>query len=408
MNAGRLKNVLLVNFRLCSIELFSNKLRTGITSMGIFLGIASLLANLSFVRAMDDDLKRSLESIGGLGIITVRAVDPANKNEKIAFQRSGGLTVEEIEQVTKGMTSIESVLPQADMHWNSIKAGGREQWGSVTAVSYFHNKAYNYDVSEGRWFTREEMERQTPACIIGADIAAKVFGSGANPVGEAVTIRSVPFTIVGVIKSESIYEQRSRETLIPYAVYTSRFSGLKRRVEDIAVLLKDSRFAETAQAELTFRLSGLHRGVKDFAVEINKDKIREKKAASLGMKIILWSIALISVLVGGVSIMNIMFATIGDRIREIGVRKALGAQRHDIFIQFVIEAVIVCCVGGIPGMVLGAGVTLFPPGVFPFNPRLTIQDYSLAFFCTVAAGLIAGIFPAIKAADMEPVEALRY
>jgi ABC-type antimicrobial peptide transport system permease subunit len=408
MNAGRLKNIFLVNLRLCSIELSSNKVRTIITSLGIFLGIASLLANLSFVRAMDDDLKRNLESIGGLGIVTVHDVEPVNKNERIAFQRSGGLTVEEIERVTKGMPSIESVLPQADLHWTSIKAGGREQWGSLTAVSFYHNKAYNYGVSEGRWFTREEMERQTPVCVMGEDIAAKLFGKGVNPVGETVIIRSIPFSIVGIIKSESIYEQRSRETLIPYPVYTSRFTGLKRRVEEIAVLLNDSRFAETAQAELTFRLSGVHRGVNDFAVEINKDKINEKKAASLGMKVILWSIALISVLVGGVSIMNIMFATIGNRIREIGVRKALGAQRHDIFIQFVIEAVIVCCVGGIPGMALGAGVTLFPPGVFPFNPRLTIPDYSLAFFCTVAAGLIAGIFPAIKAADMEPVEALRY
>jgi putative ABC transport system permease protein len=120
------------------------------------------------------------------------------------------------------------------------------------------------------------------------------------------------------------------------------------------------------------------------------------------------TIAVITLLVGGISIMNIMFATIGDRIREIGIRKALGAKSSDVFMQFLIEAVTLCMVGGFPGLLLGTSVTLLPEGVFPFIPRLAAIDYTIAVIFTILAGVCSGMVPAMRAADMEPVDALRY
>jgi ABC-type antimicrobial peptide transport system permease subunit len=152
----------------------------------------------------------------------------------------------------------------------------------------------------------------------------------------------------------------------------------------------------------------LHRGIEDFEVEINLDKIKEMQTAALGMKAVLWSIAVISLLVGGISIMNIMFATIGDRIREIGIRKALGARDDDIFAQFLIEAVTVCFLGSIPGMLLGASITLMPEGIFPFDPTLTGTDYTVAVVFTLVAGILSGLFPALRAAKLLPVDALRF
>jgi len=408
MNLAHWKNVLIVNTKLCLIDVFSNRTRSIITSLGIFLGVASLLANLSFIRAMDDDLKNNLEMIGGLNIITVRDVEPSNKQESIAFAKSKGLTVEEVEDAVKDMRLVDAVLPVADLHWNSFKAGGREKWARLTAVGYAHGKAYNYKIDQGRWFSQEEFGQREQVCIIGAQIAENLFGKWRNPTGRKITIRSIPFRVIGTIKSESMYEQRAMECLIPYPVYTARITGAHVHIENIGLLLKDSKYAEEAQLDLTNRLLTRHRGVENFIVEVNKDKIEEKKTAALGMKIVLWSIAVISLLVGGISIMNIMFATIGDRIREIGIRKALGAQKHDIFMQFIIEAIAVCFVGGIPGMLLGAAVTLFPRGIFPFYPHLMLIDYSMAFFFTIIAGLLSGLFPALKAANMQPVEALQY
>ncbi|MBD3316562.1 MAG: FtsX-like permease family protein, partial [Chitinivibrionales bacterium] len=176
----------------------------------------------------------------------------------------------------------------------------------------------------------------------------------------------------------------------------------------VAVLLESVDYVDRAKRDLHTAVKIDHRGVEDFKIDASYDKIKEMEAASRGMKVILWSIAAISLIVGGVSIANIMFATIGDRIREIGVRKALGARSHDLFVQFMIESVLVCLVGGAPGMLLGGLVTLAPKETFPIVPALTIGDYAAALGFTVAAGLSSGLFPALRAATMQPVEALRY
>jgi ABC-type antimicrobial peptide transport system permease subunit len=165
---------------------------------------------------------------------------------------------------------------------------------------------------------------------------------------------------------------------------------------------------EQAKKEITNQMRILHRGVEDFELEVNQDKINEMKNASLGMKILLSAIAVISLVAGGVSIMNIMFATIEDRIREIGVRKALGARKADIFMQFIIEAVLISFVGGFLGMFLGSVITFLPESVFPIKPFLNLSDYLIALGFTLLAGVASGLFPALKAAKMQPVEALRY
>jgi putative ABC transport system permease protein len=152
----------------------------------------------------------------------------------------------------------------------------------------------------------------------------------------------------------------------------------------------------------------LHRGVVDFSVETNVEKLKDMEATNAGIQVVLAAIALISLCVGSISIMNTMFGTIGDRIREIGLRKALGARRRDLFTQFLIEAVLLSAVGGVPGILLGAAFTLFPAGTFPFEPALTALDYTITILFIVVAGLSSGVFPALKAANMEPVDALRY
>jgi putative ABC transport system permease protein len=408
MNARRAAALFLVNLNLCLLEVFSNKTRSFITAFGIFLGIAALLVNVAFIRAMDDDLKRNMGTIGGLRIITVTANEPSTPKEKQEYQRSPGLTPDQGERLAAQSPFIESFLAQREIGWSRVRAMGKRGGALVKAVGPRHLELYNYKIERGRPLSAEDHGKKRFVCLVGGQVAERLFGKGVDPIGQEISIRRYQFEIVGLIKTETIFKQQSRELLFPYSVYASKVASRFTPQSELTFLLKRTDLALEAQADLHTRLLGMHRGVEDFTVEVNQDKINEMKTASLGVKALLGAIALISLLVGGVSIMNIMFATIEDRIREIGIRKALGAKRSDIFTQFVIEAVLLSALGGLPGMLIGALVTLAPEGMFPYNPRLGGGDYALAIIFTVVVGLIAGTFPSVRAADMQPVEALRY
>jgi ABC-type antimicrobial peptide transport system permease subunit len=407
MNWARVQNLLAINVRLCFNEILTNRSRTIITTLGIFLGVASLLINLAFVRAMDADVKLNMEKIGGLNLVTLKALEAITREEKMQFQHSPGLTMDEADELVRKYPYVTAVIRQKDMRHARIFFQGKRGHSRLNAAGTEYQKAYDYRIERGRWFTREEMTRRREVCVIGPRIRERVF-EDVDPIGKKLVIRSIPFEVVGIIATKSRYDRRSRQCIIPYSVYLARFAPPGEKYEEIILQLKNSDYARQAKRELTWELKARHRGIKDFEVELNTDKIREMEVASYGLKIVLWSIAIISMLVGSISIMNIMFATIGDRIREIGIRKALGARREDVFAQFITEAVLVCFVGSIPGMLCGASITLVPKGVFPFDPTLLVTDYIIAVAFALMAGFVSGLFPALKAADMEPVEALRY
>jgi ABC-type antimicrobial peptide transport system permease subunit len=407
MKASRFLEMLSVNFRLCLLEISSAPGRTFITTLGLFLGVAALLINLAFVRGMDDDLRANMEQIGGLNILTIRKIDPTTPQERKDFQRSPGLSFASAETAVRGLSYVKTVVRSRELGWQHFSGLGNNTWGFLIAADPSFFPLYNYEIKKGRLLTHDDIRNQTDVCIIGERLAERL-SLGNNPIGKRITVRSIPLTIAGVLGSGSIRTRRDVECCIPFSIYASRFENADKNLASVSIALTASDRVEQARTELTQRFIAEHRGVKDFDIEANADKIREMRSASMAMKIVLWCIASISLLVGGISIMNIMFATIGDRIREIGIRKALGARRYDLFTQFMLEAILVCFFGGIPGMALGAAVVLAPPGLFPYIPRLTLVDFAIAFGFTLAAGLLSGLFPALRAANMQPVEALRY
>ncbi len=407
MNGIRLLTIFLINFRLCILEISSAAARTSITTLGLFLGVAALLINLAFVRGMDDDLQRNMEQIGGLNILTVRQVDPKTPQERREFQRSPGLSFASAETAAEGLPYVQSVIRSRELGWQRFTGLGNHAGGLLIAANPSYFPVFNYKIDGGRFLTDSDCRNRSDVCIIGSRLAQRLF-PGTDPLGKRITVRSLSLTVVGIILSEGMGSHRDSECCIPFSIYASRFDNADRNLESVSIVLAGSGNVEQARAELFKRFSALHRGANDFDIETSADKIREMRATSMAMKLILWCIALISLLVGGISIMNIMFATIGDRIREIGIRKALGAHRYDIFIQFMLEAILICFFGGIPGMAIGAAVVLMPSGLFPYIPRLTVFDFTLAFGFTLTAGILSGLFPAMRAAGMQPVEALRY
>lgn len=408
MNPARLYTILRVNLGLCIREISGNRLRSFITSLGIFLGVASLLVNLSFIRALDDDVQRSMERVGGLDVLTIKEKGPVTPEERIRFRHAPKLTFEQVQTLLDKVPNIKSVIRMESPGWRRVTSAGESSGARVYGVDIAYLDAYNYTVEKGRSLISEDMDLSKPVCLIGKRLAERLFGEKGDPLGKEIVLQSTPFTVVGTIHTSGMHNRRSMEMLFPYPVYRQKFGGQTRGVDEVSVVVKNTAMLEPTARKIVRELTALHRGIENIEIEISKDKILEMRTAQMGMQILLWSIALISLLVGGVSVMNIMFATIGDRIREIGLRKALGARRYDIFMQFIIEATLLCFVGGIPGMMVGAAITLAPEDMFPMVPRLTDLDYILGVLFIVFSGFMSGMVPAFKAARMEPVTALRY
>lgn len=409
MNIRTLRRLIVTNSNLCVKEVFTHYGRFIITSLGLFFGVSALLSNLSFMRGMDRQLQKDLEEMGGLSIIKIHPVEPADIHEEIAFQRSPGLTAGSIRILADSLRYIQRILPEADMHWERLYSGNERTHAQVKAYGPVHRDLYNYDMEHGRWFTEADMQAARCVCLIGSRVAQRLWNRPARElVGEEVSFRNLSFTVIGIIASQSMHSARARECLIPYSVYEKRFMGNTGIYDEIALQLSDPAMIDRATREIPFFLSSLHRGATDFELEINAEEIARQQQTQTGLRVLLLAIAIISLVIGAVSIMNIMFATIDDRIREIGIRKALGAKNADIFIQFISEAILVCCVGGIPGLSAGVILQMLPDNTFPFTPVVTGNDFVIAFLFTLLTGLASGFVPSLQAARMHPISALQH
>ncbi len=401
----RLLQNIITGIVMCLLELSTNFRRTLLTTLGIFFGVTSLLVNLAFTRAIKSDVEANMIQMGGLDIITVKEIEP--DNERLLFRRSPGLSFKEFERLAKTTPAIHSILHSSRRRWQKVTTGQLSGWVRSRAVDAAYFEAFNYGVEEGEFFTKVELDNGVAVAVIGPNAAEKYFGSTDSAVGKMITYRGGHrFTIKGVLDAP-FNSERGNEFFFPYTYYEKRMKRKEQRLKEVSLQLKNPKEVREVQRLLRQKLIASHRGVEDFDIEASLDKIKEVEQASKALEILLGVIAFITLLIGGVTIMNIMFATISNRLREIGIRKAMGARSSDIFLQFIIEAITISLVGAIPGIIVGSLVTFMPEGIFPFYPQLTLYDYTLAISFTIGMGLISGTFPAFKAAKMEVVEALR-
>ncbi|MBL8026504.1 MAG: ABC transporter permease [Fibrobacteres bacterium] len=398
--------LLMLNAKLCAVEISSNKRRTLITSFGIFLGMASLLVLLSFMRGMQKMVSEELVKMGGLSVISVKTIEPQDMEDRIVFQRSPGLTLEQLETVKSKIPEIDRILPKYDegMHVTSM---GRESRAMVSALTPGHFTVFNYELATGRALNDDDMIRTLSVCVIGQRVVEQIFKE-TDPIGGRITIKGRTFTVIGVLKTEDMWDWRARMVIFPYTVYERYFATSSSKLEEIALSVTDVSKLKEVKEALHRELLSEHRGVQDFDIVLNETKIKEQESTTFALNALIAVLSGLSLLIGGIGITNIMFATIGDRIREIGLRKALGARRGDLFLQFLLEAVIVTSVGAIPGIVVGSIPMLFLQDVLPIEPTLSQADYTLAIMFTIITGVAAGLFPAIKAAALNPVEALTH
>jgi putative ABC transport system permease protein len=399
-----------IGLRLGLREIGSNARRSVLSLLSICLGIATVLMLNSLTGGAKRQSERQMQRMGGVSMLTVESVAAATPEEEAAFSRSEGLGYEEMQAFVRQAECCDALLPEGWVKANTLRGPKGPKSGHAMAVNWLHFEQSNVAVSD--W--QEPVSRLSQAwdrgeeiMVLGDKLAADLFGESHAALGQTLEFGKVEWRVVGLVTSASRLDWRRGLAYYPYPAYRHHFAGKQDKLSSIKVRMRGKVAPETAARELRAYLLKNHRGVRDFSILTAEEQIAENAKASQALSMLGWAIALMALGVGGVGILNLMLATVSGRLREIGVRKALGASDASILAQFLAESVTVSGMGTLLGLVLGGAPTWFLGDVLPVMPTLTSGDYALALVLGWSTGLFAGIYPAMKAARLSPVEALR-
>jgi len=398
--------------------LTDHKLRSFLTMLGIILGVASVIAMLS----IGEGAKReALEKFKILGVNNIIVRDKALSDQELEEVRakfSPGLSLKDADAIQAIIPTVENVAPQAEFE---IEARYEDKSAKATLVGITPVvlNILNYELELGTLLTEDHYQREMRVCLLGAEVAKSLFPTE-DPLGKRVKLEDQWFQVQGVMVSRSLYTETvgelaarnlNQDIYIPLSSFLRRFTKeelLASQIDQLTVKVNESSQLVETGAIIRRILDRRHYRNKDFDIVIPYELLKQEEKERRIYNLVLGSIAAISLLVGGIGIMNIMLATVLERTREIGVRRALGAKRKDILNQFLIEAVGLSLVGGTIGVFLGIAMSEVVSNIGEFGAIVSPFHVLLAFFVSAAVGVISGTFPARRAANIDPIEALRY
>lgn len=397
----------------------ANKLRSILTILGIVIGIAGVIAMMSFGDGAKRLIMWEVEKVGGVSMFGVyRPGWIKQGNEWIRNRSHHYLKLEDAQIIQAECPSVEIATPEIGGKRVNLAIVGKQKGARLQATTAAFQIARNWRNELGRFIADEDMSAWDKICIIGSEIWQELFG-GFNPIGREITIDNQRFTVVGVMESKGSglnpNSSDDNQIFIPITTAQARFTG-SDNVWHILIKAKDYKLLDQAIAETKAVLMRYHDGEEFFKVWSIKEGIEMADKISLYIKIILGIIAAVALVVGGIGILNIMLVSVAERIREIGLRKAVGAKARDIRFQFLMESVVLCLIGSVFGILVGAllgygfawAVTKFVIKEFDWPSVLSLGTIILAVFSGAAVGIFFGFYPASKAAKLPPIEALRH
>jgi putative ABC transport system permease protein len=397
--------------RIAYKSLQRNKTRTFLTMLGIIIGVAAVITMLAIGQGAKKIIEDQVNSMG-TNVITISS--NFNSTRSTARTEAGTGTLIKVEDVDAIKSQIKGVLYASPVvrSWGQIKYGSLNWRTSVQGsdVDYFYIR--DMQVSQGTLFNSNEVRSGSKVCVLGQTVYANLFGED-DPIGKVIRIRNIPVKVVGVLKSkgQNVMGNDQDDVIIaPYTMVLTRFMGDHRPPLMINVSAESKEMIPVVQQDIINLMQQRHRDTtsEDFWVRTQTDMAETSATVSNTLTMLLASIAGISLLVGGIGIMNIMLVSVTERIKEIGIRMAVGAQKRDVLLQFIIEAVTISVLGGLIGIALGYIAARIVGQAMHWTVSVTAWSVVLAVTFSGAIGIFFGWYPAKKAANLNLIDALRY
>ena len=412
-------------------SLLLHKLRSILTMLGIIFGVCSVIAMLAIGEGASHEAQEAIKKLGS-GNIIIRSVKPAEDTKQSGMSRTFlaeyGLTYDDGARIQATIPGVARVLPVRIIREN-VRFGQNSVACQVIGTLPFYSEIVGLDVVRGRFLSELDERTQDNICALTVGLAQRLFPYQ-DPIGESVKIDAFYYRVVGLVRERNIPEQRTQAGMmegepldnnvyIPLIVSRTRFGEtlIKRspgsfemekvQLHQITVQMRDVAAVETADPQIKTLLNRFHTK-NDYEVIVPLALLREAEKTKRRFNIVLGSIAAISLVVGGIGIMNIMLATVTERTREIGIRRALGAKRSHITMQFLVETVVLSVGGGIIGVIVGLIVPFIVEHATKMQTIVTFWSVLVAFTISGAVGIIFGLYPAKAAAKLDPIEALRH
>jgi putative ABC transport system permease protein len=401
-------------------SLLAHKLRSLLTMLGMIFGVGAVVAMLSITAGAQREMIRYIDLLGVNNII-VEANEAVDRDTLMAVREiSPGLTFRDFRAIEQNTPNIEAMSPRKRFVPTSTLPRTDQEVPLLIGVLPNYTEIYPLTLLEGRFFDAEDNLRSAPVCVLGERAKINLLGYG-DAVGRYVKINEVWLRVVGVMAPQATAEadvegleadDRNNLVVAPLNSVMRRFednnSYLKDEIDGIFIRVNsDSNPIEVSEVVRAI-LTATHNNAGDFSVLVPAGLLAQRQQQQFIFEVVMICIAGISLLVGGIGIMNIMLATVLERTREIGIRRAIGARQRDIVRQFLIEAVLISIVGGLIGIATGFGGSRIIAAIAGWSTVVTATSIIVAFGVSVFIGLLFGIYPAVQAAKLDPIEAIRY
>jgi putative ABC transport system permease protein len=398
------------SIKMATTTLLANKMRSSLTMLGIIIGNASVISMIGIGQAAQKLASDQFESLGA----NVLFVAPGSReSRRTTFETPKTLVLDDAKAIAEQVPSVTDVAPQINSRL-LVTYGNRNNNASIIGTTPKFLTVRSFDVAQGRFINDSDLERNKKVVVLGSEIAEDFFPNK-NPMGKRLRIKNVSFEVIGVMEAKgSFLGTNQDETLyIPLTTMANQIVGKTSsyglELSFISISARDSDEIAAARFQIENLLRLRHKivGEDDFRVETQKDILSIVGTVTGGLTMMLGAIAAISLLVGGIGVMNIMLVSVSERTQEIGLRKAVGATENNILSQFLIEAIIISAVGGIVGTIIGvSGLTVIGM-VSPLPTNISIKTIALAVGVSGGIGLLFGVLPAKQAAKLDPIVALR-
>ncbi len=386
-----------------------NKMRSFLTALGIIIGVGAVIAMVSIGQGAKKDVEQRFAEMG-TNLLTLR---PGSMNFRGRHGGGGSvqtLTEADATAILENCTAVEAMSPSVNTRKQVIYQN--KNWNtSIYGTGHAYPEVRNYEISEGQYFNESQIKSAQKLCVLGSEVNQNLF-EGSSGIGQIIRIDKIPFRVIGVMKSkgESGWGSQDDVIFIPYTTAMRRLLGVKF-LQSVDITAYSGRTAE-AQTQVEELLRIRHKlapGAEDDFYIRDMTDIAESAAESTQiLTLLLGGIASISLLVGGIGIMNIMLVSVTERIREIGIRMSVGAREKDILLQFLTEAIVLSLLGGLLGVLVGTGSSWLIGRFSQMSTLVAVDAIVIAFLFAGSVGVFFGFYPARKASKLDPIDALRY